>query len=64
MHIIENDRLLKMAEVMQLTRYSDQVIRQMAKKREMPGAFKLGSRWRFNERELLEWIQEAKKEVK
>jgi predicted DNA-binding transcriptional regulator AlpA len=60
MHTIENDRLLKMAEVMELTRFSDQVIRQMAKKGLLPGAFKLNSRWRFNEQELLAWIQSQK----
>ena len=60
MHIIENNRLLKLAEVMELTRYSDQAIRQMAKKGEIPGAFKLGSRWRFNEKELLQWIEAQK----
>jgi excisionase family DNA binding protein len=57
MHTIENNRLLKLVEVMELTRYSDQAIRHMAKKGEIPGAFKLGSRWRFNEKELLQWIE-------
>jgi predicted DNA-binding transcriptional regulator AlpA len=64
MHTVENDRLLKMAEVMQLTRFSDQVVRAMAKKGSLPG-FKLQNRWRFREREILEWIQAAQKgEVK
>jgi excisionase family DNA binding protein len=60
----ENNRLLKMAEVIQLTRYSDQIVRQMAKKGEIPGAFKLGSRWRFGEKELLAWIEAQKGVVK
>lgn len=62
MHTIENDRILKLTEVMELTRYSDQQVRQMARRGEIPGAFKLGSRWRFNEKEVLDWIQ-AQKEV-
>jgi excisionase family DNA binding protein len=60
MRIIENNRLLKLTEVMELTRYSDQAIHQMAKKGEIPGAFKLGSRWRFNEKKLLQWIEAQK----
>jgi excisionase family DNA binding protein len=44
-------------------RPSDQVIRQMVKKGEIPG-FKSGSRWRFNERELLAWIEAQKGAVK
>lgn len=48
MHTI-NDRLLKMGEVTQLTSLSDQTIRDMAVKRKIPGAFKLGSRWRLTD---------------
>ncbi len=60
MDTIDNDRILKLNEVMQLTRFSDQTVRQMAKKGKIPGAFKLGCRWRFNEKELLGWINTQK----
>jgi predicted DNA-binding transcriptional regulator AlpA len=58
--IMEHDRLLKMSEVMQLTRFSDQVIRARAKAGQLPG-FKLNNRWRFKEREILAWIEAAQK---
>jgi hypothetical protein len=32
----------------------------LAKKGQIPGAFKLGSLWRFNEKELLAWIEAQK----
>jgi excisionase family DNA binding protein len=57
------ERTLKMSDVMRLTLYSDQTIRQKIKSGEIP-AFKLGSRWRFNEKELLAWIESQKEVVK
>jgi excisionase family DNA binding protein len=65
MHTIEkNDRLLKMAEVTQMIGYSEQHVRALVKRGQIPG-FKLQGRWRFHEREILEWIEAAQKgEVK
>jgi excisionase family DNA binding protein len=59
-----DDRTLKMSDVMRLTQYTDQTIRHKIKTGEIP-AFKLGSRWRFSELKILQWIKSAQKgEVK
>ena len=57
-----SDRLLKVAGVVQMTGYSDQHIRALVKRGQIPG-FKLQGRWRFREREILEWIQAAQEEA-
>ena len=56
--------VLTMSEAAELLQVSKQTIVRMIYSKELPGGFKVGGQWRFNQGELLKWIQGRSPEVK
>jgi excisionase family DNA binding protein len=54
-----NESLLKVPEVARWLRLSDQVIKRMARGRQLP-AIRVGKSWRFSREELVKWLDSQK----
>ena len=49
-------RFLTLNETADVLQLSGRTVRQMVKRKELP-AFRVGGRWRVNERQLTKWMQ-------
>jgi excisionase family DNA binding protein len=53
--ILDGRKTVGLAEVAEQLGKPEKTVRNLAKRGEIPGAFKLGNQWRFKRREIEEW---------